>query len=163
MPARVQQLVLGLGQNKQSAIGTAGSTFLRFKKLDTALTTPKPVFENDAAEIGKGNEFISQTFPSHYDVAPPNRILTGSIGWKNNLLLNAGFFPGSGEQNGLQVRAAWKSAPACRRSNSPPACSRPRRNMDAGRADRRDRDTQGPARLRQHSDVHLPPTRLSDG
>ncbi len=237
MPARVQQLVLGLGQNKQSAIGTAGSTFLRFKKLDTALTTPKPVFENDAAEIGKGNEFITQTFPSHYDVANriekyasaefvtwacayglgnatvtgssapytytivpidpgttlelpyfslveqvsegggraidnlyvgcavedftyqfsygpgrasskmtvnwvgsgllttpsaitvpsvvlennmlaasmsltvngvdyvgTKRILSGSIGWKNNLLLNAGFFPGSGEQNGLQVR-----------------------------------------------------------
>ncbi len=37
-----------------------------------------------------------------YEVA--NRILSGSIGWKNHLLLNAGFFPGSGEQNGLQVR-----------------------------------------------------------
>jgi hypothetical protein len=237
MPARVQQLVLGLGGNKQSAIGTAGSTFLRFKKLDTTITTPKPVFENDAAEIGKGHEFITQTFPSHYDVAnrlekyasaefatwavayglgnatvtgssapytytivpidpgttlelpyfslveqvpegggnavdnlyvgcaiedftyqfsygpgrssskmtvnwvgsgklttpsavtvpalttennmlaasmaltvngvdyvSTKRILSGSIGWKNNLLLNAGFYPGSGLQNGLQIR-----------------------------------------------------------
>jgi len=52
MPARVQQLVLGLGANKQTAIGSAGSTFLRFKKLDTTIATPKPVFENDAAEIG---------------------------------------------------------------------------------------------------------------
>ena len=42
------------------------------KKLDTVLTTPKPIFENDAAEIGKGHEFITQTFPSHYEVA--NRI-----------------------------------------------------------------------------------------
>jgi len=42
------------------------------KKLDTVLTTPKPVFENDAAEIGKGHEFITQTFPSHNEVA--NRI-----------------------------------------------------------------------------------------
>ena len=69
MPARIQQLILGLGAKKQTTIGSAGSTFLRFKKLDTALTTPKPVFENDAAEIGKGHEFITQTFPSHYDVA----------------------------------------------------------------------------------------------
>jgi len=75
MPARVQQLVLGLGKNKQTNISTAAATFLRFKKLDTALTTPKPVFENDAAEIGKGNEFISQTFPSHYEVA--NRMEKG--------------------------------------------------------------------------------------
>ena len=237
MPARIQQLILGLGANKQTAIGTAGATFLRFKKLDTTLTTPKPVFENDAAEIGKGHEFITQTFPSHYDVAnriekyasaefvtwacayglgnvamtgssapyqytitpidpgttlelpyfslveqvaegggkavdnlyvgcavedwtyqfsygpgrasskmtvnwvgsgllttpsgitvpavvaennmlaasmslsvnsvdyvATKRILSGSIGWKNNLLLNAGFYPGSGLQNGLQVR-----------------------------------------------------------
>jgi hypothetical protein len=237
MPARVQQLVLGLGKGKQANISTAGATFLRLKKLDTTVTTAKPVFENDAAEVGKGHEFISQTFPSHYDVAnrlekyasaefvtwacafglgnvavtgsgapytytivpidpgttlePPyfsiveqvaegggsavdnlyvgcaiedwtyqfsygpgrasskmtvnwvgsglvtspsgitvpavtlennmlaasmaltvngvdyvgsKRILSGSIGWKNNLLLNAGFFPGSGMQNGLQVR-----------------------------------------------------------
>ena len=237
MAARVQQLILGLGSGKQASISAAASTFLRFKKLDTSLTTPKPVFENDAAEIGKGHEFITQTFPSHYDVGnriekyasaefltwavgyalgnvaqtgsnapytytitPLNpgttlelpyfslveqvaegggnaidnlhvgcaiedftyqfnygpgrasskmtvnwvgsgllttpsgitvpalttennmlaasmaltingvdyvatkRILSGSIGWKNNLLLNAGFFPGSGLQNGLQVR-----------------------------------------------------------
>lgn len=237
MAARVQQLILGLGSGKQASISAAAATFLRFKKLDTSLTTPKPVFENDAAEIGKGHEFITQTFPSHYEVAnriekyasaefvtwacafglgniaqtgsaapytytilPINpgttlelpyfsiveqvaegggsavdnlyvgcaiedftyqftygpgrasskltvnwvgsgllttpsgitvpaltsennmlaagmtlsvngvdyvatkRILSGSVGWKNNLLLNAGFFPGSGLQNGLQVR-----------------------------------------------------------
>jgi hypothetical protein len=237
MPARVQQLILGLSKAKQANISTAAASFMRFKKLDMALTTPKPVFENDAAEIGKGHEFITQTFPSHYEVAnriekyasaefvtwaaayalgniaqtgsavpytytitPINpgvtlelpyfslveqvaegggsaidnlyigcaiedftyqfnygpgrasskmtvnwvgsglvttpsgvtvpaltaennmlaasmslsvngvdyvatrRILSGSVGWKNNLLLNAGFYPGSGLQNGLQVR-----------------------------------------------------------
>jgi hypothetical protein len=237
MPARVQQLILGLGKAKQASISTPSASFLRFKKLDTDLTTPKPIFENDAAEIGKGHEFITQTFPSHYDVAnriekyasaefvtwaaafglgnvaqvggaapytytitpidpgttlelpyfsvveqvpegggsaidnlligcavedftyqfnygpgrtsskmtvnwagsgllttpsgivvpaltvennmlaasmsltvngvdyvATKRILSGSIGWKNNLILNAGFFPGSGLQNGLQVR-----------------------------------------------------------
>src|SRR3974377_323266 len=69
MPARVQQLIMGLGKGKQTNISTAGSTFLRFKKPAPGLTTPKPVFENDAAEIGKGHEFITQTFPSHYEIA----------------------------------------------------------------------------------------------
>ena len=72
MAARVQQLVLGLGLGKQTSITAASAAFLRFKKIDMALTTPKPVFENDAAEIGKGHEFATATFPSHYDVA--NRI-----------------------------------------------------------------------------------------
>lgn len=69
MAARVQQLILGIGKGKQAAIGTAGTTFLRFKKLNADLTTPKPIFENDAAEIGKANEFIAQIYPSHYEVA----------------------------------------------------------------------------------------------
>src|SRR5690348_2233568 len=69
MPARVQQLVLGLGLAKQADIATASATFLRFKKLNMSITSPKPTFENDAAEIGKGHEFITQTFGSHYDVS----------------------------------------------------------------------------------------------
>ncbi len=72
MPARPQQLVLGLGKAKQTNISTIAASFLRFKKVDSGITTPKPVFENDAAEIGKAHEFITQTFPSHYEVA--NRI-----------------------------------------------------------------------------------------
>src|ERR1700722_10687614 len=69
MAARVQQLILGLGKGKQTNISTAGTTFLRFKKNNADVTSPRPMFENDAAEIGKGNEFISATFPSHYEVA----------------------------------------------------------------------------------------------
>ena len=72
MPARIQQLIIGLGKGKQANIATAGATFLRLQEARHGLTTPKPVFENDAAEIGKGHEFITQTFPSHYEVA--NRI-----------------------------------------------------------------------------------------
>jgi hypothetical protein len=69
MATRVQNLILGLGTSKQANISTPGSTFVRFKKLNTTITTPQLVTENDAAEIGKGNEFISQTFPSHVNVA----------------------------------------------------------------------------------------------
>lgn len=72
MPSRVQQLVLGLSTSKQADIATAAATFMRFRKLDTTITSPKPMFENDAPEIGKGHEFATQTFPSHYDVQ--NRI-----------------------------------------------------------------------------------------
>ena len=60
MAARVQQLVLGLSTGKQTDIATAKSTgFLRFKKLNSDLTSPGFGTENDAAEFGKGNEFIS--------------------------------------------------------------------------------------------------------
>jgi hypothetical protein len=71
MPARVQQLILGVSKAKQANIATAvaAASFLRFKKLNADITSPRPVFESDAAEIGKGHEFASQTFPSHYDVA----------------------------------------------------------------------------------------------
>lgn len=69
MAARLQQLILGLGKAKQTNIATASASFLRFKKVDATVTSPKPTFEDDAAEIGKGHEFITDTFPSHYDVA----------------------------------------------------------------------------------------------
>lgn len=68
MPSRVQQLILGLSIDKQADIVTASATFHRFRKLNATVTSPKPMFENDAAEIGKGNEFIFQTYPSHYEV-----------------------------------------------------------------------------------------------
>ena len=52
MSARVQGLILGLGNAKQADIATASASFLRFKKIDTTLTSPHPVTENDAAEVG---------------------------------------------------------------------------------------------------------------
>lgn len=233
MATRVQGLRVGLGKAKQADITTASASFLRMRKLNADVTSPRPTFEDDRTEIGKGDEFISQVFGSHWDVngslekyassefmtwalayslgnvsyasgtytiTPidpgttlelpyftyveqldegggsaidnayvgcavedwmyefnygPGRansklnvnwvgsgrittpsavvlpavqsesfmsagsmslsiigvdyvtlktILNGRIGWKNNLMLNAGFFPGSGTQNGLQVR-----------------------------------------------------------
>jgi hypothetical protein len=72
MPSRVQQLILGLSIDKQADIATAAALFHRWRKNDTSVTSPKPVFEDDAPEIGKGDEFATQTYPSHYDVQ--NRI-----------------------------------------------------------------------------------------
>ena len=72
MAARIQGLVIGLGKGKQTNISTIGSTFLRLKKLDADSTSPHLVTETDAAEIGKGHEFGTQTYPSHYDIA--NRV-----------------------------------------------------------------------------------------
>ncbi len=59
MSARVQGLILGLGKAKQANISTASASFLRFKKINASITSPHPTTENDAGEIGKGNEFIS--------------------------------------------------------------------------------------------------------
>lgn len=72
MPSRIQQLVMGVSKGKQTSISTPQTTFLRLRKLNADVTSPSPHFENDASEIGKGHEFTTQTFPSHYDVA--NRI-----------------------------------------------------------------------------------------
>lgn len=62
MPARVQNLIFALSQNKQTNITTAATTFLRFRKLNMNMTTAEFMVENDAAEIGKGTEFVTQSF-----------------------------------------------------------------------------------------------------
>lgn len=68
MAGRVQNFIMGLGKAKQSDIATISASFLRFKKVNADITSPRPTFETDAAEIGKGHEFGTATYPSHYDV-----------------------------------------------------------------------------------------------
>lgn len=74
MAARVQGLILGLGKAKQADISTIAASFLRFKKLNMDLTSSGFQTENDAPEIGKGNEFISAAgvFPTAF--TPGNRL-----------------------------------------------------------------------------------------
>jgi hypothetical protein len=67
MASRIQGLILGLGKDKQAAVGTASTDYIRFKKLDNDITTPKFVTENDAAEIGKGHEFAETVYPVSND------------------------------------------------------------------------------------------------
>jgi hypothetical protein len=68
MPARIQQKVLCAGKAKQSAIGTASASFLQFSQLNSDIASPSFMTEDNAAEIGKGNEFATQRFPTSYDV-----------------------------------------------------------------------------------------------
>lgn len=59
MATRIQNKILGLGQHRQADIVTPNTTFLRFRQLNAELAPSGFMTENDAAEIGKGNEFIS--------------------------------------------------------------------------------------------------------
>lgn len=61
MAARIQNKVLGIGANRQADIVTPSTTFIRFRQLNAELAPSGMQTENDAAEIGKGNEFISST------------------------------------------------------------------------------------------------------
>jgi hypothetical protein len=68
MASRIQSKVLGLGLAKQADIDTISATFLRFRQLNAELAPSGFTTENDAAEIGKGDEFISMSgiYPVSY-------------------------------------------------------------------------------------------------
>ena len=72
MPTRLQALKFGLGIPKQaniSTIATPATAFQTFRKLDMEVPTLQYNTETDKDEIGKGNEFINQVFPTNFDVA----------------------------------------------------------------------------------------------
>lgn len=70
MPTRVQALRLGLGSAAQPDIETISPTFVRMRKLNTDIPALLPQTENDAEEIGKGNEFITGVFKTNIEPAP---------------------------------------------------------------------------------------------
>jgi hypothetical protein len=59
MATRIQNKILGLGLHKQADIVTPNATFLRFRQLNAELAPSGFGTENDANEVGKGNEFVS--------------------------------------------------------------------------------------------------------
>ena len=61
MASRIQNKIFGLGLDAQADIHTPSITFLRFSQLNAELAPSGFMTENDAAEIGKGTEFISDT------------------------------------------------------------------------------------------------------
>jgi hypothetical protein len=67
--ANINELMDGWSYGKQTAIGTANSTAIwRHTNLNTKPWAKVPVNEDDRAEIGKGHEFPTQLFKSHYNM-----------------------------------------------------------------------------------------------
>ena len=68
--ANINELMDGWGFGKQTAIGTANlvAAIWRHTNLNTKPWAKVPVNEDDRAEIGKGHEFPTQLFKSHYNM-----------------------------------------------------------------------------------------------
>jgi hypothetical protein len=69
-PANIREQIIAFSKNKQAAIGTANTAagMWRFNKLNSSFGGPKLVKDDDAKELGKGNEFIANTFKTYWDV-----------------------------------------------------------------------------------------------
>lgn len=65
--ANINELLTGFSIGKQTDISTAQTTFLRTTNLSAKPWAQKPMNEDDAREVGKGHEFATQLFKSHYD------------------------------------------------------------------------------------------------
>jgi hypothetical protein len=70
--ANINELMEGWGFGEQTAIGTANTStaIWRQTNLNTKPWAKIPVNEDDRAEIGKGHEFPTQLFRSHYNMPP---------------------------------------------------------------------------------------------
>jgi hypothetical protein len=68
--ANVNELLNAWGYKKQAAIGTANVVggMWRHTNLNTKPWAKVPVNEDDRMEIGKGHEFPTQLFKSHYNM-----------------------------------------------------------------------------------------------
>jgi hypothetical protein len=69
MAARIQGLVFAISQGKQANISTPSGNYIRMTKTNTALMRARLTRETDAAWIGKGHEFATQSFPTAWDVS----------------------------------------------------------------------------------------------
>jgi hypothetical protein len=68
--ANINELIEGWSFGKQTAIGTAAlvAKIWRLTNLNTKPWAKVPVNEDDRAEVGKGHEFPTQLFKSHYNM-----------------------------------------------------------------------------------------------
>jgi hypothetical protein len=71
MPTRIQNASIGLGITAQTNISTPASstTYIVVPKLDNNIYVDDFGTENNAAWIGKGNEFATQVFPTAFNMA----------------------------------------------------------------------------------------------
>lgn len=65
---RVQGLKIASGLAAESSYNTASATFLGWEQLNLDVISPDSNTENDAAWVGKGNEFAENIFPTFNDV-----------------------------------------------------------------------------------------------
>lgn len=72
-PANVQETVIAFGFEPQPDVATANTLVQMWSltKVNPALSVVNPVNETNALDIGKGNEFPSQVFPSYQDASVP--------------------------------------------------------------------------------------------
>ncbi len=70
MPAKIREILIGFGFAKQDDIATANTVagIWRLGKLNASFSGPTLNTENDAPELGKGNEFATQVFKTSWDV-----------------------------------------------------------------------------------------------
>jgi hypothetical protein len=71
--ANIQELKIGIGVNKQSALQTAllVGSIQGFRQTNRQIGQPIFNSEDDADDIGKGDEWPTQVFPSHIDAKTP--------------------------------------------------------------------------------------------
>jgi len=72
-PANVRETKIAFGFKPQADVATMNlpTEMWSLTKTNPALSVITPVTENDANDIGKGDEFPTQIFPSHMDAAVP--------------------------------------------------------------------------------------------
>lgn len=70
MPANIREMLIAFSKNKQTDIATANTAagMWRMNKINTSFGGPKLNTENDAAELGKGNEFAANVYKTFWDV-----------------------------------------------------------------------------------------------
>lgn len=70
MSANIREMLIAFSKNKQAAIATANTAagMWRMNKLNSSFGGPRLVTENDAPELGKGNEFAQNVFRVNWDV-----------------------------------------------------------------------------------------------
>ena len=70
-PANVQETLIAFGYQPQTDVSTINTVAQMWSltKVNPALSVVNPVNETNALDIGKGNEFPSQVFPSYQDAS----------------------------------------------------------------------------------------------
>ena len=70
-PANIQETKIAFGYKAQTDVATSNliTDMWSLTKVNPALSVVSPINETNALDIGKGNEFPSQVFPSHQDAS----------------------------------------------------------------------------------------------